>query len=393
MTGPDTAGSGGAPLRIGVIGAGWGAGLHLEGFRRTGQVRLVALTSRTRDRAEATAAAYGVEEVVDDLDELIEKVDVVSVASPPAAHLDAVLRAAAAGRHVLCDKPLALDAHEAEEMLRAVTKAGVVHATGFIWRYDKAFTTMAGLVARGAIGRPLQVRVASVMGLPPLPHNWMYQAEAGGGALMQHGSHVLDRIRLLLNEEIVSVRGELHHDVAEAVNGPRFHNVMEVFGWARENPRPTDAGKGLPVTADTGYEFTGLTASGVRVSAFEAWHATAEVEETFTVHGTEGSLEWTGARGPVLLRPGRAPEPVTAGGTGSSGAGAAREHGLSLWHQLAESFVGAVRASEGGPVSAPSGSRAAGPAAPLPTLEDGLRVMRTIEAVRTSHRSLTQESV
>ncbi|MGP4000695.1 Gfo/Idh/MocA family protein [Streptomyces sp. 8N706] len=380
------------PLRVGVVGAGWGAGLHLEGFRRTGRVRLAALTSRTRGRAEELAARYEVETVTDDLDELIEKADVVSVATPPDAHPDAVLRAAEAGRHVLCDKPLAVHAAQAEEMLRAAEKAQVVHSTGFVWRFDPVFTAMARMVADGAVGRPLQLRVASVMGLPPLPYNWMYRAEDGGGALMQHGSHVLDRIRLLLGDDIVTVRGGLHHDIAEAAEGPQFHNVLEVFGWARENPAPVGSAKGLPVTADTGYEFTGMTESGVRVSVFEAWHASARVEESFAVYGTEGSLEWTGADGPVLLRPGRDPEPVAvAGAASSSGAGAAREHGLMLWHQLADSFLTAVEAAGGGgDGSAPDGCTTA---APLPTLEDGLHVMRVIEAVRASHLSRNEERV
>ncbi|MFJ8648267.1 Gfo/Idh/MocA family protein [Streptomyces sp. NPDC093546] len=381
------------PLRVGVVGAGWGAGLHLEGFRRTGRVRLAVLTSRTQERAGQLAARFGVEEVVDSLDELIEKVDVVSVATPPDAHHDAVLRAAAAGRHVLCDKPVAVRADQAREMLEAAEKAGVVHATGFVWRYDPAFAAMARAVAAGAIGRPLHVRVASVMGLPPLPYNWMYRREDGGGALMQHGSHVLDRIRVLLGEELTLVRGELHHDLREAEDGPRFHHVLEVFDWARRNPAPVGSAKGLPVTADTGYELSGTTASGVRVSVYEAWHASSRVEESFAVHGTEGSLEWSGADGPVLLRPGRDPEAVDVpGGGSSSGAGAAREHGLMLWHRFADSFVTAVRTRGGHPAA--SGPEPEGTAAgPLPTLDDGLQVMRIVEAVHASHRSRHEEHV
>lgn len=381
----------GAPLRIGVVGAGWGAGLHLEGFRRTGRVRLAALTSRTRGRAEQLAARYGVEEVVDTLEELVEKTDVISVATPPDAHREAVLLAAEAGRHVLCDKPVAVRAEEAQEMLQAAEKAGIIHATGFIWRYDPVFTAMAAQVRKGVIGRPLHLRTASVMGLPPLPHNWMYQEEAGGGALMQHGSHVLDRIRVLLGEDLAAVRGELHHDVPEAEEGPQFHHVLEVFDWARKNPAPLGAARGRPVTADTGYELSGTTTSGTRVSVFEAWHGSARTEESFAVHGTEGSLEWTGSEGLFLLRPGHEPQAVTvAGQASSSGAGAAREHGLRMWHRFADALVSAVSAARDG---APGENSPGQEEIPLPTLVDGLQVMRTVEAVRASHRSRYEETV
>jgi predicted dehydrogenase len=360
------------PLRVGVIGAGWGAGLHLEGFRRTGRAELTAITSRTRENAEQTASRFGVGKVVDTVDELIDLVDIVCVATPPDVHLEPTLAAVGAGRHVLCDKPLALDASKAKEMLTAADEAGVRHATGFIWRLDPAFGRIRAALQAGDIGAPREVHTTCAMGVPVLPYNWMYERSHGGGALMQHGTHMIDRVRHLLGSEIASLTGELHHDVSKAEVGPSFHNVLDVFGWARERAaNPDPAAERRPVTADTGYRITGATADGVRVSLWEAWHITGSAEDQVVVYGDEGTLEWSGTTGLRLLRPGAEARAIEVDGSGTSGANTPKEHGLRLWHQLADAFLDTITGE--------------GDGGQLPTLHDGWQVMRVVDAVRRSH--------
>lgn len=362
--------------RVGVIGAGWGAKLHLEGFKRTGRVDLVALTSRTRGTAEKLATEYGVDSVVDTLDELIDAVDVVSVATPPQAHEEAVLRAAAAGRHVLCDKPMALDSEASEAMLRAVREHRVHHATGFIWRLDPAFTHIRRLLAEGVVGRPLHVSTTCTMGVPVLPFTWMYEERHGGGALMQHGTHVLDRVRYLLGEEFSRLMGRLHRDVTVAERGPRFHNVLDAFAYAGDSGgRRVE--EGVPVTVDTGYEILGETGSGTRLSFLESWHSAGGRSDHVEIHGEEATLEWAG--GVVrLLGAGREPEDITVEGSSTSGANTPREHGLRMWHRLADLFLDDIQGGADGA---------------LPTLDDGHQVMRVVDAVRRSDKSEHWESV
>jgi predicted dehydrogenase len=371
------------PLRVGVVGAGWGAGLQLAGFRRTGRVELTAITSRTRENAERTAAEFGVRQVMADVAELVAAVDIVCVATPPNAHLEPTLAAIDAGRHVLCDKPLALDAGQAGQMLAAATKAGVRHATGFVWRLDPAFGRIRELLAAGTIGAPRHVQTTCAMGVPVLPHNWMYERASGGGALMQHGSHMIDRVRHLLDAEITEVTGRLHHDVTEAEVGQQFHNVLDVFSYARQRAgAPDRVAARRPVTADTGYEIIGCTADGVRVSLWEAWHAVGPAEDQVVVYGEAGTLEWTGRSGLRLLRPGAAPQAIEVAGSGTSGANTPRERGLGLWHQLADAFLDTIAApGEGDTIAAP------GDGGHLPTLYDGWQVMRVVDAVARSNRS------
>ncbi|MEU7755581.1 Gfo/Idh/MocA family oxidoreductase [Micromonospora sp. NPDC049171] len=365
-------------LRIGVLGAGWGAGLHLEGFRRVPGVTLAALSSRTRSRAERRAAEFGVPLVTDDIDELIEAVDVVSVATPPAAHLDAVLAAVRAGRHVLCDKPVALTAPDARAMLDAAERAGVRHASGFIWRNDPALVELRRLLREGAIGPVLEVHSTGALGVPVLPMTWMYEAGDGGGALAQHGSHVIDRARWLVGAEVTAVCGRLHHDVKEAVVAADFHDITDAFAWARQHHGTTVDAPRAPVRADTGYDFVATFDSGVRARFWEAWHLAGPAEDEVVVFGETGTLRWRGASGLTLHRIGAAPEVRDVDRAAGSGANTPREIGLARWGELAAAFVAAINGA------ADTGH---------PTLTDGWRVAAISDAVRRSHHSGRWEEV
>jgi len=352
----------------------------LEGFHRTEGVRIAAISSRTLSRARERAAQYGIPLVTDSLEELIDAVDVVTVATPPAAHREPVLAAVTAGRHVLCDKPLAADIEDARRIVDAVASADVRHASGFIWRDDPGLLRMREMLADGAIGTLIEVQSTCPLGVPPLPATWMYQADEGGGALAQHGSHVIDRVRWLVGAEFVRVRGRLTYDVTEAVAPYRFHDVTEAFDWARANAR-TDQGGEHPrvtVTADTGYEFSADLDNGVRARFWEAWHLPGPVEDEIVLYGDKGALQWSGPLGLRLIRPGKEPVQVDVPGAAGSGAGTPKEIGLRKWANLAERFVTAIRS---------------GKDTGHPTIFDAWQVAAVTDAVHRSSRSGGWEKV
>lgn len=365
-------------VRVGVLGAGWGAGLHLEGFHRTEGAEIVAISSRTTARARERAEQYGIPLVTDSLDELIEAVDVVSVATPPTAHREPVLRAVAAGRHVMCDKPLAADLESARSIVDAVTASDVHHASGFIWRDDPGLLRMRELVADGAIGGLVEIQSTCPLGVPQLPATWMYQADEGGGALAQHGSHVIDRARWLVGAEVERVRGRLAHDLTDAAAPQRFHDVTDAFAWAREHDGRTADAPRTPVTADTGYEFSADFDNGVRARFWEAWHLPGPVEDEVTLFGEDGALQWRGPAGLWLSRPGGGPVRVEVPETAASGANTPREVGLRKWATLAGRFVEAI---------------ATGVHNGHPTIVDAWQVAAISDAVRRSHRSGGWEKV
>jgi predicted dehydrogenase len=363
-----------APVRVGLVGAGWAAGLHLEGFRRAG-AEIVGVYSRTRGRAERFAADHGITVVADSLDELIEvaRPDIVSIASLPPAHHPQTLAVIRAGLHVLCDKPVAMDAIQAEEMFALAEKRDVRHASGFIWRGDPALKDMRELIRAGSIGRVLDVRSTCALGAPLMAWNWIHDRASGGGGLMQHGTHVIDRVRWLTHAEITAVCGRLLHDVSTAPVGPDFHNTLDVFAWARENQgRPLDDLERREVTADVGYEFLAELSIGARASFWESTHLCGPAEDEVVVAGEEGALVWSGTAGLRRHAPGREPEQVPTPTASGSGARTPHAVGLQRWHELAAALIESVRAGENGD---------------HPTLADGWQVARVVDAVMRSHES------
>ena len=132
------------------------------------------------------------------------EVDVVLVLVPNNLHKEIVLAAAEAGKHICCEKPLAMDAKEAKEMLDAAEKAGIKHQTAFNWRFNPAVQMAKKMVAEGALGRLYDFRgwwLADWPMDPDIPLSWRFQkALAGTGSIGDIGSHVIDLARFLVGE-------------------------------------------------------------------------------------------------------------------------------------------------------------------------------------------------
>jgi predicted dehydrogenase len=368
-------------LRVAILGAGWAGELHAKAFGLHPDVELVAVCSRTEARAREMADAFGIGKVHTSLTAMLSEVepDVVTVATPPSVHAEMTLAAIDAGAHVLCDKPIATSAADGARMVEAADKAGIKHATGFVWRNDPAVLRLRNLIAEHAVGDVVEIHARCALGAPILPMTWMYEAEAGGGSLMQHGGHVIDRIRWITGQEFAEVSGELLRDIKEAEVGPRFHNVMEAFAWGGKrlaelaqgaDPLPT-----APVTADTGYSFRATMAGGIRVSLWELWHGVGTHPDVVEIVGTRGTLVWSGAGGLHVVRPRQAPEPIAVEGSTEAGGGDMKSleaQGARMWRRLVDAFVADVRGE---------------PHEPYPTMRDAWRVQQVIDAVGRSDES------
>nr|MDO8116241.1 Gfo/Idh/MocA family oxidoreductase [Candidatus Sigynarchaeota archaeon] len=188
-----------AMLGTGLIGTFYTQTLH--GLRSRDRVHVVY--SRTKEKAMAFAKAHGIPKWTDDIDAAITDpdVDVVVVGIPNNLHKDAVLKAASAGKAVLCTKPLARTAPEALEMLNAVEKAGIF--AGYL--EDLVFTpkTLKALnsTLNGALGNILWVRSRETH---PGPHSdWFWDLEqAGGGAIVDMGCHTIEIIRNFIGKDV-----------------------------------------------------------------------------------------------------------------------------------------------------------------------------------------------
>jgi len=188
-----------------VVGTGFGVLTHLRALRAAG-FEVHALVGRDPRRTAERAKRVGVARALTSLDEALALpgVDAVTIATPPHTHCEIAVAAAETGRHLMCEKPFARDAAEAQQMLDAAEKAGVVHLLGTEFRWSTAQAVAARAIRAGAVGEP---RLATfVLQMPVLANPeaevpaWWSRRSEGGGWLGAYGSHVLDQVRDWLGE-------------------------------------------------------------------------------------------------------------------------------------------------------------------------------------------------
>ncbi|WP_114968176.1 Gfo/Idh/MocA family protein [Rhodoferax ferrireducens] len=195
----------------GLIGASTIARQHMIGaIRAQAGHQVVAVASSSQARADAFATENAIDGAYGSVAALLADpaVDVVYISTTNDLHHDQVLAAAAAGKHVLCEKPLALQAGDAIEMLHACRKAGVVLATNHHLRNAATHRKIQELIKGGAIGKPLFARVFHAVYLPPHLQGWrLDRPQAGGGVILDITVHDVDTLRFTLGAEPVEAIG------------------------------------------------------------------------------------------------------------------------------------------------------------------------------------------
>lgn len=184
-------------IRIGLIGSGFIGDTYADALQDVRNAELVANYSRDLSRARTLAAKWGpIAQQYTDIGELCADpaVDLVVIALPNEAHLDAVRIAAAAGKGIVCTKPLARTGAEAAEMLRIVHDAGVWHGYAESSVFSPNIAKAHQMVQAGAIGRVLTMRAREAHSGPHAPHFWDAET-AGGGALLDMGCHTIESAR------------------------------------------------------------------------------------------------------------------------------------------------------------------------------------------------------
>jgi predicted dehydrogenase len=193
-----------APIGIGLIGVGRQADwAHAGGIRRSGLARIVAVCDADADLLRKRARAYGLpgDRCFTRYQDLLACADVeaVTIATPNDLHAPIALAAAAAGKHILCEKPLALDLEQALAMLAAVRRHGVRHMTAFTYRFVPSMRYLRHLVGSGALGALRVVRSRRLMDFPDDTLGWrQVRAQAGSGELGDMASHRIDFAQSLL---------------------------------------------------------------------------------------------------------------------------------------------------------------------------------------------------
>ncbi|MGI5379438.1 Gfo/Idh/MocA family protein [Streptomyces sp. CA-251387] len=263
------------PLRVGMVGYAFMGAAHSQGWRTAGRVFDLPLNPVQavicgRDRAAVQGAAdrHGWASVETDWRALVERddVDLVDICTPGDSHAEIALAALAAGKHVLCEKPLANTVEEATSMARAAEEAyarGQLAMVGFNYRRVPATALARRMVDEGRLGALRHVRVTYLQDWlvdPDFPLTWRLRKEqAGSGSLGDLGAHIVDLAQYLVGERLAGVSA-----------------LTETF--VRQRPLPTGATSGLTavsaagtgqVTVDDAALFTARFPSGA-LASFEA---------------------------------------------------------------------------------------------------------------------------
>jgi predicted dehydrogenase len=190
-------------LRVGFIGAGWTERVQIPTFL-LGGLQAQAISAGHIENARRVAATYDIPDVFADWRDLIraESVDLVSIVTPPPLHAEMAVAALQAGKHVICEKPTALNMAEAEAMFAAAQAAPARLAiVDHELRFHPPRAHLRRMLRDGAIGNPLYLYLDWLYGHrldAHLPWNWHSDADQGGGTLGALGSHLLDLARWLL---------------------------------------------------------------------------------------------------------------------------------------------------------------------------------------------------
>ncbi len=273
-------GADGRPIGVAVVGSGAIARSHYAGWRRlveVGEARLVAACDVDPARAAAAAREYGAESTSTDFEEVVRRPEVaaIDVCLPHHLHLPAILAAAHAGKHVLCEKPLVLNLDGAEQAIRACREAGVVLMTANRDRFEPHARVVKRIVDAGLLGTVnlvLERHMLHKNVLVQAAHNnmgWkLGKATSGGGALHRDGVYYVDTLRFWAGSEVAHV------------TGAEFDNFL----WNTEE---------IETTSHVLFRFQ----SGA-IGVFEmVWCLQGPHIREVTINGSEGSLRLTGAIG------------------------------------------------------------------------------------------------
>ena len=231
-------------MKAAVIGAGYQGRLHVEKLGAVEDVEVVAVCDTDDARAAEVAAAFGVANVYGDYRQLLDAhdLDLVTVCTMPVLHHEMTVAALAAGAHVLCEKPMAMDAHEGRQMIDAAETAGRLLTVGFNVRFTRSAQVLKRFVDSGRFGDPVYTRAWARSSQIPWWGQHYRRAVSGGGALAATAVHLVDLA--------IWLAGNPHPSTASA-------SMRRLFPLKRGATRPAD------VVADT-YDAEDLVSGHVR---------------------------------------------------------------------------------------------------------------------------------
>lgn len=350
-------------IGVGFIGTGFARSVQMPAFAACENARITSVASGSLENARASAELFNVGHFTDDWRETIERgdVDVVCITTPPNLHREMTLHALEHSKHVIAEKPMAMNAGEAAEMVAAAAKSSVIAIIDHELRFLPGRLKACEMIRNGEIGPVRHVKYlfrSAFRSDPQHKWNWWSDAAQGGGALGAINSHVIDSFRWLTGSEIESVSCQLNTGIKERTDSS-----------GERRPVTTDDEANMLLSFTDTDLVKGATAL-VSVSMMEG----PDYENTVEAHGEKGAIR-IGSNGElsiallgekewrkVAIRPAKEID-------GMPNTGFARG-----FVELAPLFIDAVR----------RGDRTLENAA---TFDDGLAVQKVLDAARESDKT------
>ncbi|MDX2138516.1 MAG: Gfo/Idh/MocA family oxidoreductase [Chloroflexota bacterium] len=263
-------------IRAAVFGASFAKAAYLPALRTIEDVEVVAIASARLASAQDAAQAFGIPHAYDDYRVLLDKhaVDFVAIATPTVHHAPMTFAALDAGAHVLCEKPMAMNADEARQMLDRAQALGRVHAIGHELRFNPNRRKIRDLIASGAIGDVRHINIVNISATWGDPASrpagdWWSLASEGGGRLGANGSHQFDLLRFWLGD-VGAVSGQVATVVADR--------------------RDKATGEPWTATADDLVHFSAEMQNGALAQVFLSGVARHNIGNQTQIFGSEGTI-------------------------------------------------------------------------------------------------------
>jgi predicted dehydrogenase len=260
---------------VAVIGTGFGSAVHIPALAHVDGTELVAVCSRRQERASRVAAQYDIPTASTDWRDVINDpgVDAVVIATPPYLHHQMVITAIEAGKHVLCEKPLARNLAETRDMAKLAERAKVVAMVNHQLRYLPMRRRVKELIDEGYIGTPHAVSMIVFNSQLADPDGqrfgWLMESDKAGGMLRASGSHYIDTLRWWLGD---------------------IHAVAGLTGTMVKRRRLPDSTSMASVDADDNFAFLLRFENGAIGSVHFSSTAPTDAGESITITGSEGML-------------------------------------------------------------------------------------------------------
>jgi myo-inositol 2-dehydrogenase / D-chiro-inositol 1-dehydrogenase len=283
------------PVRVGIVGSQFVSTIHAESLKRVPNAELFAVVSPTGDNAERFAKKHGVKHHFRDYRKFIEtpELDVVVIGCPNDLHCEFTELAAAAGKHVICEKPLCLNLDEADRMIAACKRAGVKLMYAEELCFTPKYVRLKRLLDEGALGQPYLVKQCEKHDGPHAGWFWDVQ-RSGGGVTMDMGCHAIEFFRWLLAKpekgardvnktaEVQTQSHETPLGVIVPLVRPKALSVYAEMGTFVHRDRTEGDDNAIIIVR---FETDGGEVLGV---AEESWAKKGGMDDTAEVHGSGG---------------------------------------------------------------------------------------------------------